>query len=379
MWLNAGLVGIGPPDGANECVVEIQEGQVNINANGYVLIDAAEIDMGKQYNGFDYAFHYSQAENAWDIEPRFRLYNDGYIFGDNLGRTTSDYHNRPQLILSKHDDFADFEGGNSSTRLGNYLSIGVPLDDTATPVWDMSNAAMTFGVANAPTLTAYIQSPYRLDLRANGGVFINNVEVTNGTVRSVAISNSTNLTVTGGPITTTGTFTMDLSNTGVTSGTYSHPTLVVDSKGRITTITNGLVTSGTVTSIAIANGSTALTVSGSPITSSGTITLDLSNVGTAGTYTKVTTDAKGRVTAGTQLSSTDVSNALGYVPGVGANSVTTLTGDVTGTAVANTINTTLSATGVSAGTYTKITVDAKRTSNGWYPIGEYGRDHRIGI
>jgi len=43
--------------------------------------------------------------------------------------------------------------------------------------------------------------------------------------------------------------------------------------------------------------------SGSGTTS---VTLTLASVGTAGTYTKVTTDAKGRVTAGTTLSATDI-------------------------------------------------------------------------
>ena len=43
--------------------------------------------------------------------------------------------------------------------------------------------------------------------------------------------------------------------------------------------------------------------SGSGTTS---VTLTLANAGTAGTYTKVTTDAKGRVTSGTTLSATDI-------------------------------------------------------------------------
>lgn len=54
-------------------------------------------------------------------------------------------------------------------------------------------------------------------------------------------------------------------------------------------------------------GNQSITVSGDA-TGSGTtsIALTLANAGTAGTYTKVTTDSKGRVTSGTTLSATDI-------------------------------------------------------------------------
>jgi phage-related tail fiber protein len=66
--------------------------------------------------------------------------------------------------------------------------------------------------------------------------------------------------------------------------------------------------SGTVTSVALA--SSDLTITGSPITTSGTITANLANSGaTAGTYTKVTVDAKGRVTAGAAATAADVGAA----------------------------------------------------------------------
>lgn len=54
-------------------------------------------------------------------------------------------------------------------------------------------------------------------------------------------------------------------------------------------------------------GNQSISISGD-VTGSGTtsITLTLESVGTAGTYTKVTTDAKGRVTSGTTLSDTDI-------------------------------------------------------------------------
>jgi len=54
-------------------------------------------------------------------------------------------------------------------------------------------------------------------------------------------------------------------------------------------------------------GNQSITFSGDA-TGSGTtsVSLTLASVGTAGTYTKVTTDAKGRVTAGTTLAATDI-------------------------------------------------------------------------
>lgn len=132
-----------------------------------------------------------------------------------------------------------------------------------------------------------------------------------------------------------------LANSGVTAGTYGSatqvPVFTVDAKGRVTGVTNTAINlisalSGlsdvTITTPAdgqllrYTGGGTnkwvnwtpnyitanqTITVSGDA-TGSGTtsIALTLTNVGTAGTYTKVTTDSKGRVTSGTSLSSADL-------------------------------------------------------------------------
>jgi hypothetical protein len=54
-------------------------------------------------------------------------------------------------------------------------------------------------------------------------------------------------------------------------------------------------------------GNQTITLSGDATGSGSTaITVTLANVGTAGTYTKVTTDSKGRVTSGTTLSASDI-------------------------------------------------------------------------
>jgi hypothetical protein len=123
---------------------------------------------------------------------------------------------------------------------------------------------------------------------------------------------------------TTGTTTsLTLANSGVSAGSYGSatniPAITVDNKGRITSVTN--------TAVSIPSGSLTFTgdVTGSGTTGSST-SLTLASVGTAGTYTKVTTDAKGRVTSGTTLASSDlptytgtisssqVTTALGFTP-----------------------------------------------------------------
>lgn len=84
----------------------------------------------------------------------------------------------------------------------------------------------------------------------------------------------------------------------------------VNNSGRTLTISSNATISGTNT------GDQTITLTGD-VTGSGTgsftATLAASGV-TAGTYTKLTVDSKGRATAGTSLTSGDVTTALGYTP-----------------------------------------------------------------
>lgn len=177
--------------------------------------------------------------------------------------------------------------------------------------WDYRLSGMSSGYLNIsnwlngfPTLPSSggITIDFNFVETAGGGGYVvwpNMVTKTNsGTVTNVAVTSS-DLTVSGSPITSAGTINLALSNTGVTAGTYSLATVTVDAKGRITAASNGSSSgSGTVTSVALS--SSDLTVTGGPITTSGTISLSLANSGvSAGSYSlaSLTVDAKGRVTA----------------------------------------------------------------------------------
>ena len=103
--------------------------------------------------------------------------------------------------------------------------------------------------------------------------------------------------LTGGTITTTGTIA--LATSGVTAGTYQG--LTVDSYGRVTGASDmGYTTNtGTVTSVGITDGG-GLTISGSPITTSGSITVGHTNSVTAQTTQAVypiKIDANGHISA----------------------------------------------------------------------------------
>lgn len=108
----------------------------------------------------------------------------------------------------------------------------------------------------------------------------------NGTVTSVGITGSTGLGVTGSPITSSGTIAL---------------TLGAELQGLSQLSSNGIpvrTAAGTYASRSVVSGVGTITVT-NPAGTAGNIGLDLTTVGTAGTYRSVTTDAFGRVTSGT--------------------------------------------------------------------------------
>lgn len=108
-----------------------------------------------------------------------------------------------------------------------------------------------------------------------------------GTVTSINLTAGTGISVSGGPITSSGSINVvntapdqvvSLTGAGTTVVTGTYPNFTITSNDQY---------SGTVTSVAASGGTTGLTFSGSPITSSGTLTLGgtlaVSNGGTGAT------------------------------------------------------------------------------------------------
>lgn len=163
--------------------------------------------------------------------------------------------------------------------------------------------------------------------------------------------------VSSAPITTT------LSTTGVVAGTYNNVT--VDAKGRVT---NG-------SSLAYLTGNELITVTGD-VQGQGTTSLPLTLVNsgvTAGTYTEVTVDSKGRVIAGSNIPFASI-NPLVTEFNDGSNTTisgwstkviqfdSSFVGSSTGLGtVANPGDIVLGLrdSGVTAGTYNSVTVDQK--------------------
>lgn len=124
-----------------------------------------------------------------------------------------------------------------------------------------------------------------------------------GSVTSVGVTGSTGLSVSGSPITSSGTITLtldaDLQAISALSGTGLAVRTAADTWAQRSV-------AGTASNISVTNGDG---VAGNP-------TIDLINAGTPVTaqFVSITTDAKGRVTATAAATSGNITTALGYTP-----------------------------------------------------------------
>ena len=157
-------------------------------------------------------------------------------------------------------------------------------------------------------------------LSAGPGISITNsagdvtISGNTGTVTSVAITGSTGLSVVGSPITSAGTISLVL-------GTELQGLSALSGTGVV-----AKTAAGTYASRSVVSGVGTITIT-NPAGTAGNIGIDLTTIGTAGTYKSVTTDAYGRVTSGTNpttLAGFGITDAVSTSEKGAANGVATL-------------------------------------------------------
>lgn len=247
----------------------------------------------------------------------------------------------------------------------NFITTGAntflagPLTGTALPSFRGINAA------DIPNLSStYLTAvTHNNTLTGNGTAASPLVVVTGGSVGSVnsVAMTSTDFTISGSPITSSGTIVADLATTGVSSGTYGSgtqiPVITVNSKGQLTNATNASISLPTqgLTSIGILSSS--LTVTNSPRTVDGNITLETAPTGVVtGVYgsnssiPQITVGLDGRITSATSLPVGEPGSGIGTVTSVGLTSSTL---SVTSTPITSSgfLAVNLNLSGVISGTY----------------------------
>lgn len=137
-----------------------------------------------------------------------------------------------------------------------------------------------------------------------------------GTVTSVNLTAGTGISVSGGPITTSGAIAVvntapdqivALTGAGLTTVTGTYPNFTITSAGG----------TGTVSSVAASGGTTGLTFSGSPITTSGTLTLGgtlaVANGGTGATSAGAALTSLGAAALGANTDITSITLTTGTI------------------------------------------------------------------
>jgi hypothetical protein len=187
--------------------------------------------------------------------------------------------------------FSSVVAGSNKVTVATASGVAT-VDIDATKI-DISTLTGTLGVAHGGTGLTSLGANGQVPTANNGSL----IWTTPGSVTSVNLAaGSSMVAVSGGPVTSSGSITVDVvpaqisltalggtlpvskGGTGIT--TYGAPNQVLSTNGTGTALVwvdpgTGSSGSGTVTSVAVTAGSNKLAVTGSPITTTGTINIDV--------------------------------------------------------------------------------------------------------
>ena len=207
-------------------------------------------------------------------------------------------------LTAESDTLATVTGRGATTSTAVTFSGGATLGSTGLKINGSTSGTATIvapAVASTPTLT--------LPTTTGTIALTSDIPTVNNGALSVSIgtAGATNTTVTWG------------TSSGFTANASAASTYDLKVGPALTALVSTMTGAGSgflkktgadtyaVDTNTYITGNESITLSGDASGTGATaITVTLASVGTAGTYTKVTTDAKGRVTAGTTLAATDI-------------------------------------------------------------------------
>lgn len=228
--------------------------QINVSDTLKAITDTEQAGILTQRTTDNQIFHRSLTSDG-----SIAVTNADGVDG-NISLAVVDYSSKQQISAQIQ--------GEETVVSGNKLVIA-----------DLNNASCTLGNTGSDILLTISAS-----------------DTNEGTVKSVGLSSST-LDIGGtNPVTSSGVFTVNLKDSGVSSGTYTNPTITADAKGIVTHLANGIppLTSATLNSSTLNVSNSVLT----PGNSSTNINLNTTGISPgAYTNTDLTVDAYGRITS----------------------------------------------------------------------------------